>query len=110
VYYLTLLSAATALLTLLAPASFRRVRFRQHDKAAMMRIANVEAIAALVLISLSIAGTLFLITDLMFSTSSALIVSLAAWAFASALWWGLPLARRAGDDGPNIDAPWPGAA
>jgi hypothetical protein len=93
VYYLALLSAAAALLTLLAPASFHRVRFRQHDQETMMRWANVEAIAALVLISLSISGTLFLITDLLFSTTAAVVVAAVAWTFASALWWGLPLAR-----------------
>lgn len=94
VYYLTLLSAAVALLTLLAPSAFHRVRFRKHDKEAMMRGANIEAIVALLLISLSIAGTLFLITDLIFSTGAAAAVSATAWTFASVLWWGVPLSRK----------------
>jgi hypothetical protein len=98
IYYLALLSAAGALLTLLAPASFHRVRFRQRDKEALMRVANVEAIASLVMISLSIAGTLFLITDLVFSTPAAIAVSATAWTLASMLWWGLPLLRKAQDD------------
>lgn len=94
VYYLALLSAAGALLILLAPAAFHRVRFRQRDKDALMRAANLEAIVALVMISLSIAGVLFLITDVTFSTPAAIAVSATAWVLASALWWGVPLSRR----------------
>ena len=97
VYYATFLCAGVAILLLLAPASFHRVRFRQDDKEAMMRTANVEAISALVLISLAIAGTVFLITDLMFSSGAAAAVSAAIWLATSALWWGVPLAREAAD-------------
>lgn len=95
VYYVTLLFAGGALLTLLAPASFHRVRFRQRDQEVLMRSANIEAIAALVMISISIAGALFLITDLMFTTTAAMIVSAVAWTCTSLMWWGFPLARQA---------------
>lgn len=94
VYYATFLCAGLAILLLLAPASFHRVRFRQDDKEAMLRIANVEAIAALVLISLAVAGTVFLITDLMFSSTLATIVSALVWVATGALWWGVPLTRE----------------
>jgi cation transport ATPase len=94
VYYATLLCAGVALLLLLAPASFHRIRFRRHDKEAMMRIANVESIAALVLISLSVAGTIFLITDVMYSTEAAVAVGSAIWLCTGALWWGVPLRRN----------------
>lgn len=98
VYYVTLLTAGTALLLLLAPASFHRVQFRRHDKEAMMRVANTEAIAALVLISLAIAGTVFLITDLLFTTVAAGVVAATLWLATGLVWWGVPLSRRAGDD------------
>lgn len=103
VYYGTLLSAGSALMLLLAPASFHRVRFRQSDKEMLMRSANIEAICALVLISLSVAGTVFLITDLMFSTAAAAVVGGLMWVGTGALWWGVPLARRAGELEPSGD-------
>lgn len=93
VYYVTLLSAGISLLLLLAPASFHRVRFRRHDKERMMRVANIETIAALILISLAVAGTIFLITDVMYSTEAAVAVGTAIWLCTGALWWGLPLRR-----------------
>lgn len=102
VYYVTLLSAGSSLLLLLAPASFHRIQFRRHDKEAMMRIANVEAISALVLISVAVAGSVFLITDLMFTTVAAIAVAAVMWTCAGALWWLVPLARRTTEptDGP----------
>jgi hypothetical protein len=94
VYYLTFLCAGTGLLLLLAPASYHRVQFRRGDKEAMMRIANVEALAALILISFAVAGTVFLITDLMFATVAALAVASTMWGLVGVLWWVVPLARR----------------
>lgn len=69
-----------------------------------MRVANTETIAALILISLSVAGTIFLITDVMYSTEAAVAVGAAIWLCTGALWWGLPLRRTWRDraqDGPN---------
>jgi hypothetical protein len=97
VYYATFLCAGVAILLLLAPASFHRVRFRQDDKEVMLRLANVEAIAALVLISIAVAGTVFLITDLMFSSTAATIVSTLVWVATGAIWWGVPLTREASE-------------
>jgi hypothetical protein len=94
VYYGTFMTAAVALVALLGPAAFHRVRFRRRDKEAMMRAANIEAIVALALISLSIAGAVFLITDLLFTTVFATITSTTIWTVTSILWWVVPLSRR----------------
>ena len=53
----------------------------------------VPAGAALTVISFSIAGVVFLISDLMLSTPFALVAGLAVWLVAAVLWWGLPLGR-----------------
>jgi len=101
IYFTTFLLAAASLVLLLAPTAFHRVRFRQQDKEAMLRLANVEVIVALILVSLSIAGALLLITDLMFSRSVAWLVAVVAWLVANVLWWGFPLARSARDESSN---------
>ena len=94
VYYATFVLAAASLVLLFAPAAFHRVQFRQRDKEVMIRAANVEVIAALVLISLSLAGTVFLITDLMFPTGFATVAGIVTLVVATGLWWGFPLTRR----------------
>ena len=45
VYYATLLTTAVALVFLLAPSAYHRLRFREGDKDAMVRKGNREAIA-----------------------------------------------------------------
>ena len=62
----------------------------------MIRVANVEVIAALVLISLSLAGTLLLITDLLFPVGVAIVAAVVTFVVLSLLWWAFPIARRLG--------------
>ncbi|MBI5089614.1 MAG: hypothetical protein HZB15_12380 [Actinobacteria bacterium] len=98
VYYTTFMLAGSALIVLLGPSAFHRVQFRKSDKEAMMRLANVEAIVALVLISLSLVGAVFLITDRLFSTTWAIVAGAIFGVVASLLWWAVPLSRRAERD------------
>jgi 8-oxo-dGTP pyrophosphatase MutT (NUDIX family) len=94
VYFVTFVLSAVTLVLLLAPTAFHRVRFRQRDKEAMLRVANVEAIAAMLLMSLSISCVVLLITDLMFDTTLAWTLAIVAWLVASIVWWAYPVARR----------------
>ena len=94
VYYVTFLLAAASLVLLLAPSAFHRVQFRNHDKEMLIRAATVEVIAALFLISLSLAGTLLLITDLLFPVGVAVAAAVVTFVVASLLWWAFPIARR----------------
>jgi hypothetical protein len=94
VYYVTFLLAAASLVLLLAPPAFHRVQFRNHDKEMLIRSATVEVIAALFLISLSLAGTLLLITDLLFPVGVAVVAAAVTFVVASLLWWAFPIARR----------------
>ena len=94
VYYVTFLLAAASLVLLLAPSAFHRVQFRRHDKEMLIRVANVEVIAALVLISLSLAGTLLLITDLLFPVGFAIVAAVVTFVVLSLLWWAFPVSRR----------------
>jgi predicted membrane channel-forming protein YqfA (hemolysin III family) len=94
IYYAIFLLSGTALTLLLAPTAFHRVRFRRQDKEAMLKLANTEMIVAMVLMSLSISGVVFLITDLLFSSLAASLVSLTLVSSISALWWLVPLRRQ----------------
>jgi Family of unknown function (DUF6328) len=94
VYYVTFLLAAGSLVLLLAPPAFHRVQFRRHDKEMMIRAANVEVMAALVLVSLSLAGTLLLITDLIFPVGVAIAAAIVTIVVTSLLWWAFPIVRR----------------
>ncbi len=95
VYYATLLSAAVALVMLLAPAAFHRMRFREGDKEVMMRKGNREAIAGTAAIALAFTGALFLVTDLVFSIPIAIVVAIAFFSLTAWRWWVIALIHEA---------------
>ncbi len=94
IYFATFLCAGLSLVLLLAPAAFHRVRFRQGDKEAMMRAANVEAIAALALLSVAMSTSVFLITDVLYERWASCAASIGLFIIACALWWVHPLSRN----------------
>ena len=97
VYYVILLATATALVLLLAPAAFHRLRFREGDKELMLRKGNREAIAGTAGIGLAFTGVLFLVTDLVFSLPWALAVAGVFFALTAWRWWLIALYRKATD-------------
>lgn len=104
VYYLTFVCSGLALILLLAPTAFHRIRFRQQDKNAMIRLANIEVLAAMFLISVSVAGVVYLVTDVALGTIEASIVAPVLWLLTTVLWWAVPLARFRGDTAAPEDA------
>jgi Family of unknown function (DUF6328) len=97
VYYGTLLTTAVALVFLLAPSAYHRLRFREGDKDAMVRKGNREAIAGTGAIALAFTGVLYLITDLLFTTQAAMAVALVFFALTAWRWWAIALYRKASE-------------
>jgi uncharacterized membrane protein len=90
---------ATALSTvlLIAPSSYHRLRWRQHDKERLLVVSNALTIAGLASLAVAITCAVFVITDFLFHrTWAAFFTALVALAFA-VLWYGLPLAAAIGD-------------
>jgi hypothetical protein len=98
VYFGTLVSTAVALVMLLAPAAFHRIRFREGDKEVMLRKGNREAIAGTVATALAFTGVLFLVTDLVFSIPVAIAAAVAFFALTAWRWWVIALIREGRDD------------
>jgi Family of unknown function (DUF6328) len=95
VYYATLLATAVALVLLLAPSAYHRLRFREGDKDVMVRKGNREAIAGTGAIALAFTGVLYLITDLVFTTQAAIVVAVGFFALTAWRWWAIALYRKA---------------
>jgi Family of unknown function (DUF6328) len=93
VYYGTLVSTAVALVLFMAPAAHHRLRFREGDKDYLLRKANREAIAGTVASSLALTGVLYLVTDLVFGATEAIVAAVAFFAFAAWRWWSYALLR-----------------
>jgi len=97
VYFVTLVSTAVAIVLFMAPAAHHRLRFREGDKDNILRKANREAIAGTVASSLAFTGVLFLVTEKIFGTTEAVIVSVVFFAFTAWRWWSLALLRTLRD-------------
>ena len=82
---------------LMAPTAYHRIRFRDRDKEAMLKVSNVFAIVGTVFLALGMTAVVFLVTDLIFKGAvTALVTAFSAGLFGI-VWFALPLLRKASD-------------
>jgi amino acid transporter len=91
VFFLAFITTALSTVFLIAPSSYHRLRWREHDKERMLRVSNALTIAGLALLAVSITSVVFVITDFLFHRGwAATFTALIALTFI-VLWYGLPL-------------------
>ena len=94
-FMVALLSTLAGSVFLIAPTAYHRIRFRDRDKEALLRIANVFAILGMVFLAVGMTAVVFLVTDMIFkATVTAIVTALTAGLF-TVVWFVLPLARKA---------------
>jgi hypothetical protein len=93
VYYATLFATAVALVLFLAPAAYHRMRFREGDKDFLLRKGNREAIAGTFASAVAITGVLYLVSELVFGRSEAIVVAIGFFCFIAWRWWAVALYR-----------------
>jgi len=94
VYFVTFLCAAIATALLIAPSAYHRLEWRRGDKEHLLVVSNRLAIAGTAFLALSISGTVFVVTDLLFNETSAAVLAGLTAAFFGWFWYGMPLLRR----------------
>ena len=94
VYVATFLCTAVATALLIAPSAYHRLEWRQRDKEHLLVVSNRMAIAGTVFLALAIAGSVFVVTDMLFEVTSAAVLAAATAAFFGWFWYGMPLLRR----------------
>ena len=104
VYFATLLCTAVSTVLLIAPSSYHRLRWRQHDKERMLKTSNRLSIAGTVFLALAMTGAIFLITDVLFEATPTAVVTAASAGLFAWFWYGLPLMRRSRDQDAVDDA------
>jgi amino acid transporter len=91
VFYAAFIATALSTVLLIAPSSYHRLRWRQHDKERMLQVSNGLTIAGLFCLAVAITCAVFVITDFLFHHSwAATFAAIVAAAFV-VLWYGLPL-------------------
>jgi hypothetical protein len=92
---LTFTALGSALL--IAPTPYHRIRFRDEDKEALLRVSNNLALAGTLCVAIAMCCALFLVTDFLFSSPvPALLTALVAGVIVI-FWYVLPLTRKLRD-------------
>ena len=99
VFMVALLATMAGTVMMIAPTAFHRIRWRDHDKEALLRISNRLALVGTVFLAIAMTATVFLITDMLYKGAfTATVVAVTAGLFAW-FWYGWPLLREARDRG-----------
>ena len=94
-YYATLIATALSAAFLIAPSSAHRLRFHKGERTWLVESSNRLMIVGLGLLALALAGSVLLITDLMFDGARVWIYAGAVALCIVGLWFLRPLARAA---------------
>jgi hypothetical protein len=94
-FMVALLSTALGTVLLIAPTTYHRLRWREHDKEQLLVTANRLAIAGTGCLAIGMTAAVYLVTDTVFSAAVAAIVTAAVAVVFAWFWYGLPLWRRA---------------
>ena len=97
-FFIALLATAISGVLLIAPSSFHRIQWRQHDKEELLVISNGFAIAGLAFLAMSMTAVVFMITDVLFNGPTSTFVSIAIGLLFGVFWYAIPLYRRSKTD------------
>ncbi|HEX9065891.1 MAG TPA: DUF6328 family protein [Streptosporangiaceae bacterium] len=94
IYLADLLLCVLSTALLLAPVAYHRLVFRMNLKEAVVRDANVMAIAGLICVGLAVAAAVVLIISFVTSGGPAIIIGVFVICLFATLWFAVPLAKR----------------
>jgi Family of unknown function (DUF6328) len=93
-YEASLVLAALSIALLVAPVAYHRWVFRMHEKALLLRTANVMALVGLVTVALAICSSVLLVLSFVaVSWAASLLVAITAATFIG-LWFVIPILHR----------------
>ena len=96
-FMVALLSTLAGSVFLIAPSAYHRIRFRDRDKEALLRIGNVFAIVGMISLAVGMTAVVFLVTDVIFKGLVTTVVTSMTAALFAVVWFVLPLVRKAQD-------------
>jgi phosphatidylserine synthase len=97
IYFVAFIATALATVLMIAPSSYHRLRWRQHDKERLLVFSNALTIAGLACLAVAITSAVFVITDFLFHRAWAATFTALIAACFLLLWYGLPLAAAIRD-------------
>lgn len=96
-FFVVFMSAALAIISLITPSAYHRIH-RGKDVKQLLHFSNKFAIGGLALLSVSIVGAVYLISEVVFGVMIARIAAAVIAAAAVGAWFVLPLSAKSGRD------------
>jgi Family of unknown function (DUF6328) len=93
-YFIAFLATGAATALLIAPSAYHRIQWRQHDKERMLRTSTTFTLLGLGLLTVAMASTIFVVTDVLYDTAWAVVVSVTGAVVFALCWFVLPATRR----------------
>lgn len=93
-YFTAFLSSAGSIVFLTAETAYHHVVRRPYEKAQMVSTVSRQILAALVLLGLALGSVVFLVTDVLYGTRSAVPITAGLSALLAGTWFALPRSRR----------------
>jgi predicted membrane channel-forming protein YqfA (hemolysin III family) len=90
-------ATAAAVVTLVMPTAFHRIRWRRDDKEALLRVSNRMALIGMICLATSISSVVLLFTEVFFREAVAVVVGLVFATIVAVLWFAIPLSRKTKD-------------
>ena len=90
-YVVAFLATLLAVLALMLPTAYHRLRWRERSKERMLHFSHMGAIGGMVCLAIAMTATTFLVIDTVVSTGWAIVVAIAAGAAFALVWFALPL-------------------
>lgn len=94
VFFIAFLATASAAALLLAPVAYARIQFRRYDKERLVRFGTVVAIAGLSLLAVALSASTYVVTQVIFSSTTGAVVAAGLAVVFAVLWFVVPLVAR----------------
>jgi hypothetical protein len=94
VYIAALIASALAAALLIAPSMYHRLNFRRQVKEQMLFDSNKLLVVGMLLVAVGVACSIFLVVDVVYGGSAAIVATAATAVVYGLAWLALPLARR----------------
>jgi hypothetical protein len=94
VYFAGLLAAIVASALLIAPSSYHRLRFRDHDKEHLLLTANRLILFGMAFVAISMGCSVFVVAEFVYGGVVGTIVAVGVVLLFGWFWYGLPLTRE----------------
>ncbi|UJR81990.1 DUF6328 family protein [Sandaracinus amylolyticus] len=94
VFFTAFLASGLAIVLLVGPSAYHRLRGHPYDKHGLVRTAGHQTIAALALLAIALSASMFVVGSFVYQRTLGTIAALVVLTAALVTWFLLPLARR----------------